>query len=302
MLRMRGCYVTGDLYNCLLKYCGNLRPLAMQEHLGNFGHSKNENNWLLRAYPKLEHFEINQRYSLSIGDIGEFFKRNQQIRSFTIDSRNFLLHKDIIMKRMPKLDKLEIRDFRDDKAIWEFDELCTALNEFYEKGRYEILHIFIDQINQNESEQLTSLLYLESLYIRFFKKCYNLTLLTNLKELAIFDGVNFNEMELLADALVNLEQIFLSNATVNDISPFIKQSVKLKKIKLLLKDEECEKNPLKLKILNNERQKVLGAQKVMIFVSNTLFSATKLATTNGDFNLNFVEVRRSESYYWKSFH
>lgn len=301
ILRLRGCNLTGDLYKCLLKFCGNLRQLALQEHIGNFGHSKNENNWLLRKYPKLEHFEIIQRYSIDIGDIGGFFKRNPHIRSFTIDSRNFMLFKDILMKFMPKLDRLEIRDFRNDKAP-KFKDLCSVLNEFYERDRFKKLHIFIDQMDQSGSEQLTSLLSLESLYIRFFEKGYNLPLLSNLKELAIFQEVNFNDMEHLANGLVNLEQLFLSDATVNDILPFIKQSIKLKKIKLLLKDEECDGNTLKLEMLNDERQKVFGAQKVMIFVSNTVFLATKLTTTNGDLNLNYVEVRRSDSYNWKSFH
>lgn len=51
-------------------------------------------------------------------------------------------------------------------------------------------------------------------------------------------------------------------------------------------------------MLNTEREKLDGAQKVMIYVPDTVFLLTKWATRNGTTNFSLIEMKRTESYEW----
>lgn len=60
----------------------------------------------------------------------------------------------------------------------------------------------------------------------------------------------------------------------------------------------CKWNAFNLNALNKEREKLSGARKVRIFVSNDVFLTTKWNATNGNMNWSQIEVRRSHSYDW----
>lgn len=64
-------------------------------------------------------------------------------------------------------------------------------------------------------------------------------------------------------------------------------------------EEKCITNwrILDLPALNRERAKLPGARKITIFVRDDVFLSTKWAM-NGDINLSFIELRRSDSYEW----
>lgn len=47
--------------------------------------------------------------------------------------------------------------------------------------------------------------------------------------------------------------------------------------------------------LNREREQLLGARKLIIYVPEDIFLATKWSTNNGDINLSLVELRRIDS-------
>lgn len=53
---------------------------------------------------------------------------------------------------------------------------------------------------------------------------------------------------------------------------------------------------LKLITLNNERKKLAEAQKLIIYISDHVFLATKWATNNDDTNFSLIEMRRADSY------
>ena len=159
------------------------------------------------------------------------------------------------------------------------------------------MHIFEFNLDEDDYRQLTSL---ESLSVKYFKVDY-LTHLTQLKELTIWKDDNDLEieMELIAKGLVNLRTVFIDNALLDDVLQFIRYSVNLKKIRA---EFDKGQGALDLRKLNDERKKVAGACKVVIYVTTDIFLSTKWAAKNGDLNLNFIEIRRADWYGWDHYY
>lgn len=141
---------------------------------------------------------------------------------------------------------------------------------------------------------LTSFRALDILCIEQFEKSYNLPQLVDLKELIILKGTNIKDMQILANSLVKLERLCIENCeNVDDVTPFIRQSPKLNRIKFTPHHRD---EVLNLRMLNEERAKLAGARKIILYTRDDVFLATKWATKNGDINLKFIEMRRVDSY------
>lgn len=78
-------------------------------------------------------------------------------------------------------------------------------------------------------------------------------------------------------------------------SPFIRNSPKLKQIRI--KDAKVDFKNVDLWALNEEREKILGAQKISIYVNEVVYLATKWTMKTIDFSL--IELRRFDSYEWE---
>lgn len=167
---------------------------------------------------------------------------------------------------------------------------CNLLNQLHERGFYRRLHLNIIGPNQEYGKEFASLQALESLSIWHFNEHCDLYRLVNLKQLTMYDGFNAIDMEILAKNLVKLRQISINNATFDDILPFIQHSSKLNKIHATFTEDILD-----LQRLNEERMKLIGGQKIMIYVPDDIFLATKWNTKHGDTNLNCIEMRRSTS-------
>lgn len=341
IIQIRNCSMSRNFYDLILKYCENLKCIYIQNADSSFN---GKHEWLLQEYPQLEHFELMPSYPIVVDELNEFFKRNPMVQRFSTSARFLWINRNEFLKSKIELNVLEIKaeyftefdDFGNKISIWDL------LKQLHEYNFYKRLFIYTDHIDQELSTQLTSLSSaLEMLCIRRFGKCYNLPRLINLKELIILKGSNPTEMTILANSFKKIQRLYIENATVNDIRPFIRYSTNLNKIKLFLKDDrenqseidddydnnaafkywyyedDAKKNQnnniveneieessdsngriLNLVELNEERKKLMGAKKVIIYVRDDVFLATKWATHNGDTNLSLIEMRRSDSYEW----
>lgn len=290
ILQMRQCTVDGDIYDTLLKYCCNLKQIYVQDDLG-YILDENANPWLLQDYPMLQHLQLTPRYSFKIHELRTFFERNRNLQSFSTSSRCLWENRHDLMDSCIQLDKLEILILDNyHRHLINMQSICRLLNEFFERGFYKRLYLYVKRVDLQSSEHLTTLDALEMISIRQFSETYNLSSLINLKELEINDGINSANIEILATKLVNLERLSLKNVTASQILPFIRHSMQLYRIHVHLKD-----NTLNLIQLNDERVKLIGARKIVIYVPNNTFLAT-IWTCNGIINLNCIEMRRMSQF------
>lgn len=303
ILQIRQCILwRDDFYEILLKSCENLKRLYIQDDLGYIIY--NRGNWLLRSYPMLEHIELTPRGDARIQELQQFFTLNPNIRSFCTTSDCFRANFNLKEKINTKLDGLEIRhlfanSFNLQEKDFDMSAFCDLLNEFYDRGFYKRLHFHVQDVNEEFSNKLISLHGLEMLTIGKFKNSYHLSELKDLKELNILDYSNASQLQVLANDLIGLERLLLQNATYDDLFPFIRHSIKLKHIKIFTKEAEHFKGDIiELRKLNEEREKLFGARKLTIYIEDNVFLATKRATSNGDINLNMIEMKRSNSICW----
>lgn len=295
-IRIRNSWIKCDFYENYLKLCTNLKRLSLRSYIER--PTQTCGLWLQQSYPKLEHLEMIPFFSSTVNLLNAFFQRNTNIRSFAARLRDIWINIDEFINSTIKLDTLEIKDIRDSEQLT-MEVICKMLNQLHERGFYKKLHFHVNDVNQAYSVHFGALKNLEMLCIKNFTHSYNLIGLTNLKELAILNGAKTNDMEILANHLNALERLYIKNATFNDILPFIRRSMNLKKIKVLPKGEaHFNGGILNLMMLNDERTKLFEAKKVTIYVPDNIFLKTKWTTKNGDIDLKFVEMRRIDSIEW----
>lgn len=289
--------MVGDIYEIMLKYCPKLKKLYVQDD-NSAEHpivKRQTNPWLQRDYPTLEMIRLTQRDSFKINELSSFLDKNPNIRVFSITSGYLWKNRLSLLKCNIKLDKLEIHDYYG--SLSNTQELCSLLNQLFERGFFKTLHFYDFNLNEDDYGQIVSL---TSLSVKYFETEY-LCRLTHLKELTIWkdnDDLEI-EMELLAKSLENLKNIFIDNATLDDVMQFIRYSIKLSKLRV---EFEHGQGALDIEKLNEERKKLVGACKLMIFVTTDIFLQTKWAVKNGDLNLNAVEIRRADWYGWDHYY
>lgn len=173
--------------------------------------------------------------------------------------------------------------------------VCTLINQLYEHGFYRRLHFYINDDDQIPNiDDLSTIRNLEKLCIRSFKKDYSLVPLINVKELVVWDGAKNIDLEVLANRCIKLERLYFGSHTIDHILPFIRRSAKLNKIKAFSKINT--NFSIAISNLNEQREKLDGARKLIIYVPDNIFLATKWNARNGDVNLSRVELRRGDSY------
>lgn len=288
VVQIRQCTIDGDFYDIFLKFCGNLKRIYIQDDLG-YILDESGSSWLLQEYPSIEHLQLTPRYSFKINELNAFFERNQSLKSFSTSSRCLWENRHELIESNVQLDKLEIQILDNfHRHLINMQSICSLLNQFYERGLYKRLHLYVKRIDQKASDYLTTLCALEMLSVRQFSESYSLSNLINLKELEIGSGISLKDIEILAVKLVNLERLSIGNVVANDILPFIRHSTKLYRIQAHFKDGDLD-----LMSLNEERNKLKGARKIIVYVPNNIFLATKWTTFNGIIDYSLIEMRRA---------
>ncbi|XP_055306484.1 uncharacterized protein LOC129570787 [Sitodiplosis mosellana] len=302
------CALDGDFYDCL-KFCRNLKHFSIRycdivcSQMLEDGVRTLQYPWLTQEYPKLEHLELIPFKKLQIDELSMFFACNSHVQSFSTSGQCLWVNRNVLLKSAAHLDKLEIRMIEvkmaptDEFGVPEtrMQAICTLVNQLHEHGFFRRLHFYINDDEQIPSiDELASVAGLEKLCIRKFKKDYSLVPLTNVRELVIWEGAKNIDLEALANKCVKLERLYFGSHTIDHLLPFIRRSAKLNKVKAFSKIKT--NFSIAISNLNAQREKLAGAHKLIIYVPDNIFLATKWTARNGDVNLSLVELRRGDSY------
>lgn len=295
------CFLEGEFYENCLKYCPNVNTLSVTRSDRVRDKSTiigSGNEWLLRKYSKLQNFELTESYKLKTNELKVFFEQNSNIKTFSTDSRTLWENRLSYMDSNAKLEKLTVDVYQtktfdlNNHPISMIDCIYYFLYELYKRGFYRRLQYLMLFISPENVEKLFSLRGIEMIcgdVVRFDRP------LTHVKMISIWCGDEILNLNDLPRKLPNLERVGFAKISFNNILPFIRQSPKLRKFKIksfLDKDLIC----LDLILLNKEREKLVGARNLIIYVEEDIYLATKwkLGTTN----FNLIEVRRSHAMEW----
>lgn len=303
IIQIRQCTIwNGDFYEIILQRLSDkLKRLIVQDDLGDII-NRQKNPWLQRKYPALEHLELTPRYPTPIVELGQFFELNPNIRSLSISSHCLWMNRKQLMDSEIKLDLLEVKHFDSDFYFYHMEKLniqsmCTLLNELFERGRFKKLHLNLKDIDKESIDRMASIQGFERLSVKEINEitAQLISNLINLRELSILDCKNIDWDE-VATGLTKLEKLFIQNANYDHMLTFIRRSTNLKLIKVIPKDKaHFNGGVINLVALNEERKKLTNARKIVIYIEDNVFLATKWSTDYGDTNLSHIEMKRSKS-------
>lgn len=303
ILEMNECIIKGEFYENYFKYCPNVRSLSVSRSdrikdkriiIGS------GNEWLFKKYPNLEKFELIDCCELKQNELVTFLEQNPNIKNFSTDSKTLWECRHSLLGSSVKLDRLAIDICQskiidsNNQSISLGDSMYELLAELHEHGIYKRLCLYLDFVHQQDLQKMFLLSSLEMV-------CGDILQINkpmpNLKILGVCYGDEIINMEKLPNILSNLERIYFARVTFDCILPFICHSVKLKQIKIKNLNDENRFMSINLAKLNNEREKLPGARKLLIFVKEEDYLTMKWTKNNLKFNL--IEIRRFESFEWE---
>lgn len=313
-LKLSWSEINGDLYEALLQYCPRLKYLGIGTCTLPDAIIGTGNKWLLRQYPTLEHFELenewiyNTEESFETEDLLIFFKNNPNIRIFSTDSGLFLKICKQMTETTINFDRLDIhmKDFSPDN----FDLICELINELHKHGNYNKLHLYIkhDCHYWEHAQHLWSLCNLEKLNIHaayLLPYGFPTTKVESLTTLSIrFGFCESNSLKLMAENFVNLTRVEIHYAELNDIIPFICHAPKLQQISIKKFFINHQSELLESKdflALNENRMKLHRARKVTIYVDEQSFLKLKWTSK---LKCSLIELKQIDSckvdheFYW----
>lgn len=287
--------IEGDFNEVFLKYCAHLKCLSISKvRSGNV--IGGGNDWLLRQYATLDHIMLNTFSYLNLEmetiELRTFFLLNPNIRIFSTSFEFLWVNRKWILESDIKLDQLNIGGSCSEelpmRLIW------SLLKQLGERQFYKRLHITALWINQDDLDQIGSLHALEQLNLKSVAIKITLPQLINLKELNVYAYEFFEDLEISASNLVNVEQVYIAFASINDTMPFVRRCANVKQIKINhLENGIYFKNGIiDLSALNTERKKLNGAHKITMYVSEKIYLANKWMSKT---NFDLVELKRNQS-------
>lgn len=285
------CIIPGDFFDSFLKFCPNIKRLAVLCFEGF------QCQWLLRNYPKLEYLKLAGEITFQFDDLKRFFENNPNVDSFAVDGFYILMNHQLISETTLQFRDLTVSlepNYADDA-----NQFLIIFKEFHKRGIYQRLHLFLNgkQWDERFFDEMSTVPALVNLCLDYLSSEMSLKISKVLQKLEVFRPLNvsLNELEMLAKGCSNLERIVFREASSTEILPFIRYSRKLKVIRVcLLKNGLYFDGVLNLPKLNVEREKLDSACKVTIYVDEKAFLATKWAIVKSE--LELVEMRRNSSY------
>lgn len=317
VVELRDCTIDTNLYDFILIFCKHLKQLHVQEsqlglpknsidpppvHANKLQHATEISMvsypWLLNTYSTLEHLELMPRYVFEIDELCEFFELNRNVRSFSTSTQCLWANRQKLLGSNLHLDVLEIK-FHHNKSHPNLESICSLLKQLYAREFYKKLHFYFHGHKNHtlnvQCQHVFLLDELEKLFIERFHRNYDISHLTNLKELAIVRDFTTADMEYLAKHLQQLERLdLIQNASSEHILPFIRHSVNLTKIRV----GSDAGFPLTLRKFSEERTKLINARKVTIYVPDNLYLNLKWNFNYGGTDFDAIKIRRTTSYDW----
>lgn len=296
-LKLNYVQINGDFYEVLLKHCLRLKYLGVGTCTLPKMIIGTGNDWLLRQYPMLEHFEIDIRSPckepLQCAELLVFFERNPNIRVFSTDSAFLLLSNQLMLGSNIRFDRLDIL------IKHNLSNICNLTNDLYTQGFYKKLHLYGGSraFLRDEAQYLSTFFNLEKLFLDSLPEDYPIPVMESIKELSlsVYSALPPNIPLLMATNFINLRRITISFANLPDILPFIRYAQNLEKIRIGDLDLENPKEPniSDFVTLNEERKKLVRARKVTIFFNERYFLNFKWAKK---LNFSMISLKQSESF------
>lgn len=297
------CSLNGDFYDKFLLFCTEMKRLRLESYSKKHRNTPPlligaDNTWLHREYPTLEDFELKSNH-LNRGDLKTFFRLNPNVRKFSSSAK--ILYDNLSYFNF-KLDVLAVEHASDDYKL-----NMTFLNANETTDLYKKLHLSYasDSTKPWHFDKMSKISKLESLHVRHVDWGHSIPM-TNLKELHIGCEIFLlgggrhlefvdNIEETVVKSFVNLENVYLSCAKLEDILAFVCGSPKLKTLILPFIDQVQYNGFLPLVTWNNEREKLAFAQKLTIFVNEEIYLRTKRIIHRTDYSS--IQLKRNYSFF-----
>lgn len=292
----------------LLKMCTNLKCLCVRK-VYHSSLTANGNDFLLHEYPQLKLGQVvvddwlyERHLAKKIIELKTFFELNPTIRILSISLRLLRENRSWLKESNLELEELHLQGYCVGNT---FNRMCGLINELHQRGFYKRLHFYGMSTTKEETiNAIMSLRGLEKLFLNENSVKVTVPPLSNLKELNFRFGNHVVDLDALAKSLPeNIEWIGFRYAEFNTLLPFIRQAARLKKIvvhQLVKKDGTHFKDGIvDVTALNKERFESTDAGKIIIYLHQSVFLATKWATTIT--NCPLVEVKRHAAQKEKNF-
>lgn len=173
-----------------------------------------------------------------------------------------------------------------------------VLKQLHGQKFYQRLHLIaIFDDSKQAMDHIASIPGLHKMYFElfYFSRKLNLNSFKYLKELGLINYFSASTVatDLSDKSMLQLERLYLHNFSSEMMEPFIQCAAELNAIKIV--DMRGDKL-IDLSALNKKREKLFGAKKVVIYLEEDVYMATKWGNRMHDFKT--VEIRRASSYDW----
>lgn len=303
VLEMNECFINGEFYEDYLKYCPNLKSLNITR--SGRVHNKSiiigsGNEWLLRQYPSIKHFELAEIHGLEQNELQTFFMQNPNVQTFSTDSRGFWQNRYAFLQSNITINTLSVDIYQtklydsNGQPISMVESVYQLLVELHKQQFYEHLHLYMVFISQENISKLCTLEAIEMLngdIIRMDR------FMPDVKVFAVWCGDEIFNIENVPANLPNLERIHMWKVTSSTILPFVRSSSKLRQIRIGSLKDLMEFKHFDMSVWNAERRKCVGACKLFIYINEDAYLAAKWAMKSIDFEL--VGLKRLESNEWE---
>lgn len=281
------------VFNALMSVCSKAKYLSISGIIDN-------HEWMYRSFPNLMHLELTPFRLKKLPELKIFFKVNTTIKHLSIDSTTFWSSRMVFKSKNSnfKLNTLSIIYLEGTN----FTPFCHLLKELYELGLYKSLYFYCgQQITQEHIDQLVTIKGLGKFHTESHIEEIAVGGMENVEELCIDQSRSLTDLQSLPHILSNLKRIEFKEATSDDILLFIRHAWRVNKIKVTYLEDGLYFNKneqiLDLFALNKERGKLNCARKIVIYVDEDVYLATKWAMKKTDFRL--IEMKRITSFDWR---
>lgn len=270
-----------QFYADFLKLCPNLKKLCYKHCVPM------ESDWMCHEYPKIEHISLSRLNHTSSEHLKIFLKKNPHLQRFDTCQENLLEHRGIFINSNLKLDVLQIF-LSNNTSAW--GDTFSLVNRLYDDQFYKRLECIIH--HQEVIDQIGTLCGLEKLIISFQVPIVWPKIITSLKKLIYCYGDrNIDALEAMTVSFPNLQKVHLAEiSTIDQLLPFIRRLPKLKELSV----SQCHPIGFEIDILtlNEERKKLAGTCKVIIYLSEDAYLATKMAPKNLYIKHELIDIKR----------
>lgn len=300
-LKLSEIVIDGDFYEIILVHCKQLKYLGVKTRYENYIGIDNE--WLLRTYPTLKHFEIQTFGNTALevysepdqcSEILAFLHLNSNIQSFSTNSDFFVKRCHQMLETNIQIDYLNIIY----NQVVDMILVRRLANDLHFHGIYKRLHFTIDSdsytstYSENIIDNMQHIWTINNLVsLELYKRLDYCTIpmVESINEI-IFHNPSFplNTLKLMATNFINLNRVYMEHAREYHILPFIRFAPRLERI------YAYHSQNLHFSDLHEKRKKLAGARKVTIYVDEKIVLKMK----NWDeklINTDLIKVERIES-------